>query len=100
MVLTRAPLEPIGMNAAGSSKRRSARLSSEGPGENEPPTKKSRSNGVQIQTVSTKEQDGDLNAMAKPRKRKGKCAGYRVLRRGTWRSCPARRTALLMERRR
>ncbi|KAK4908162.1 hypothetical protein LTR49_022888 [Elasticomyces elasticus] len=57
------------MNGAGVSKRRSARLSHEGiEGENEPPAKKSKANGV---PVSTKEQDGDaakVVAKRKPRK--------------------------------
>ncbi|KAK5115258.1 hypothetical protein LTR62_001458 [Meristemomyces frigidus] len=58
------------MNGAGTSKRRSARLSLEGPEENEPPMKKSRANGTQATTVSTKEQDGDANGPAKRRPRK------------------------------
>jgi len=70
MVLTRSPLEPIGMNGAGTQKRRSARLSHEGVEENEPPAKKSRVNGAQTTTVSTKERDGDSNAVAKRRPRK------------------------------
>ncbi|KAK4888234.1 hypothetical protein LTR27_012844 [Elasticomyces elasticus] len=69
IVLSRSPLGPIGMNGAGVSKRRSARLSHEGiEGENEPPAKKSKANGAQ---VSTKEQDGDaakVVAKRKPRK--------------------------------
>ena len=59
------------MNAAGAQKRRSARLSHEGNGENEPPSKKAKVNGAQTTTVSTKEQDGDNNAAAKT-KRKAK----------------------------
>lgn len=70
MVLTRSPLEPIGMNGAGSQKRRSARLSHEGVEENEPPAKKSRAHGAQTSTISTKEQDGDSNAVAKRKPRK------------------------------
>ena len=56
---------------AGASKRRSARLSAEGAEENEPPAKKSKVNGVQTSTVSTKEQDGDTGAASR-KKRKGK----------------------------
>ncbi|KAK5683535.1 hypothetical protein LTS10_005068 [Elasticomyces elasticus] len=68
IVLSRSPLGPIGMNGAGVSKRRSARLSHEGIEENEPPTKKSKANGAQ---VSTKEQDGDAaKVVAKRRPRK------------------------------
>lgn len=66
MVLTRSPLEPIGMNGGSGPKRRSARLSAEGAEENEPPTKK----GKTI-VVGTKEQDGD-SAAATKKKRKGK----------------------------
>ena len=74
MVLTRSPLEPIGMNgASGAPQRRSARLSAEGAEENEPPAKKDRVNGVSTTTVSTKEQDGDGVAPSK-KKRKGKIA--------------------------
>jgi kinetochore protein Mis13/DSN1 len=46
MVLTRSPLEIIGMNSAGAQKRRSARLSHEENGEEEPPSKKSRTTGA------------------------------------------------------
>jgi len=70
IVLTRSPLEPIGMNGAGVPKRRSARLSNEGAEEHEPPAKRSRVNGVETTTVSTKIQDGDANAVAKKRPRK------------------------------
>lgn len=70
MVLTRSPLEPIGMNGAGTQKRRSARLSHEGAGEDEPPAKRSKANGVQTTTVSTKERDGDANAIGKRKPRK------------------------------
>ncbi|KAK3070000.1 hypothetical protein LTR53_011193 [Teratosphaeriaceae sp. CCFEE 6253] len=70
MVLTRSPLEPLGMNGAGTSKRRSARLSTDGGGENEPPAKKARPNGAHSTTVSTKEQDGDANGASKRRPRK------------------------------
>lgn len=76
MVLARSPLEPIGMNGAGTQKRRSTRLSHEGAEGDEPPAKKPRMNGAQTTstTVSTKEQDGDASAMGK-RKRPGKsCA--------------------------
>jgi len=72
MVITRSPLEAIGMNGAGTQKRRSARLSHEGNGENEPPSKKTKVNGAQTTTVSTKEQDGDNNAATKRRSKKGK----------------------------
>ncbi|KAK4546932.1 hypothetical protein LTR36_001664 [Oleoguttula mirabilis] len=58
------------MNGAGSQKRRSARLSHEGTEENEPPAKRSRVNGAQATTVSTKERDGDSNAIAKARSQK------------------------------
>ncbi|KAK5739578.1 hypothetical protein LTR17_005267 [Elasticomyces elasticus] len=67
IVLSRSPLGPIGMNGAGTSKRRSARLSHEGIEENEPPAKKSKANGAQ---VSTKEQDGDAKVVAKRKPRK------------------------------
>jgi kinetochore protein Mis13/DSN1 len=69
MVLTRSPLRIISMNGAGTQKRRSARLSHEGVEDNQPPAKKSRVNGAESTTVSTKTQDGDSNAVAK---RKGK----------------------------
>ena len=72
MVLTRSPLEAIGMNGAGAPKRRSARLSNDAAEENEPPAKRSRANGAQSTTVvSTKEQDGEGGAASR-RKRKGK----------------------------
>ncbi|KAK5714168.1 hypothetical protein LTR15_011076 [Elasticomyces elasticus] len=58
------------MNGAGTSKRRSARLSHEGIEENEPPAKKSKANGAQATTVSTKEQDGDAKVVAKRKPRK------------------------------
>lgn len=72
MVLTRPPLESIGMNGAGTSKRRSARLSQEsGGGENEPPSKKAKTNGASAATsVSTKQQDGGAKPTSK-RKQKG-----------------------------
>lgn len=73
MILTRSPLEPIGMNGAGVNvpKRRSARLSGESVEENEPPAKKNRTEvQAQTSTMSTKEADGDLNAVGK-KKRKG-----------------------------
>ncbi|KAK5124790.1 hypothetical protein LTR85_001503 [Meristemomyces frigidus] len=70
MILTRSPLEPIGMNGAGTQKRRSARLSHEGAEENEPPAKRSRVNGAHTTTVSTKERDGDANAVGKRKPRK------------------------------
>ncbi|KAK1058130.1 hypothetical protein LTR33_013479 [Friedmanniomyces endolithicus] len=68
MVLTRPPLEPLGMNGLSTSRRRSARLSVEGAEENEPPAKKSRVNGAQA--TNTKEQDGDANGLPKRRARK------------------------------
>lgn len=73
MILTRSPLEPIGMNGAGVqySKRRSARLSAEGVEDHEPPAKKNRVAGAQTTSVSTKEQDGDAGGVVK-KKRKGK----------------------------
>ncbi|KAK4923977.1 hypothetical protein LTR49_008922 [Elasticomyces elasticus] len=58
------------MNGAGTSKRRSARLSHEGIEENEPPAKKSKANGAPATTVSTKEQDGDAKVVAKRKPRK------------------------------
>ncbi|KAI6856139.1 hypothetical protein KC338_g8568 [Hortaea werneckii] len=58
------------MNGAGTQKRRSARLSHEGAGENEPPAKRSRASGAQVKTVSTKEQDGDSNTVSKRKPRK------------------------------
>lgn len=58
------------MNGAGTSKRRSARLSHEGAEENEPPVKKTRTSGAQSATISTKEQDGDANSLAKRRPKK------------------------------
>lgn len=70
-VLTRSPLEPIGMNGAGVPKRRSARLSGESVEENEPPAKENKVDGAQTSTVTTKEADGDSGAVTK-KKRKGK----------------------------
>ncbi|KAK4971504.1 hypothetical protein LTR42_007232 [Elasticomyces elasticus] len=58
------------MNGAGTSKRRSARLSHEGIEENEPPAKKSKAYGAPATTVSTKEQDGDAKVVAKRKPRK------------------------------
>ncbi|KAK3715971.1 hypothetical protein LTR37_006701 [Vermiconidia calcicola] len=72
MVLTRSPLEPIGMNGAGGyAKRRSARLSAEGAEGNEAPMKKTRVQGAQSSTsaVSTKGQDED-SGVASRKKRK------------------------------
>lgn len=73
IVLTRSPLEVIGMNAGGGEKRRSARLSQEGNGENEPPAKKTKTNGAATSssTVNTKQQDGEGSKAASKRKRKG-----------------------------
>lgn len=71
MLLTRSPLEVIGMNGAQQQpKRRSARLSADGAeGENEPP----RRNGVQTTSISTKEGDGGEPVVgAAKKKRKGK----------------------------
>ena len=70
MVLTRSPLEPIGMNGAGLPKRRSARLSGESVEENEPPAKKNKVDGAQTSTVSTKEADGNAEAAAVSRKKR------------------------------
>ena len=69
MTLTRAPLHAIEMNGAGTTKRRSARLSLDDVGD-EPPAKKSKANGAQSTTVSTKESDGDANGLAKRRPKK------------------------------
>ena len=71
MVLTRSPLEAIGMNGAGLPKRRSARLSGESVEENEPPVKKNKVDGAQTSTVGTKEVDGEAAAVSR-KKRKGK----------------------------
>ncbi|CAK3885587.1 Kinetochore mis13 [Lecanosticta acicola] len=72
IVLTRSPLEPIGMNGGGVEKRRSARLSHEGIVENEPPAKKTKTNGAATSTttVNTKQQDGEGSKAATKRKRK------------------------------
>ena len=78
IVLMRSPLEPIGMNGAGV--RRSARLSAEGLEENEQPVKKSKPNGVQSTTVSTKGHDGDAGAAASKKKRKGKILNHSPVR--------------------
>lgn len=60
------------MNGGGIGKRRSARLSHEGDGEDEPPAKRTKANGATTATVSTKQQDGDNNkAAAKRKARKG-----------------------------
>lgn len=71
MTLTRSPLQSIGMNGAGVAKRRSARLSAEGlESDGEPPAKRTRITGAQhTTTVTTKEQDGVSNAVAKKRGR-------------------------------
>ncbi|KAK5170452.1 uncharacterized protein LTR77_005040 [Saxophila tyrrhenica] len=71
MIVTRSPLEPIGMNGAGvqQSKRRSARLSEEGREDNEPLVKKSKVGGAQTTSVSTKETDGGA-AVGTRKKRK------------------------------
>lgn len=58
VVLTRQPLENIGMNGAGN-KRRSARLSHEGEEDSEPAAKRNRTNGATTSVVSTKQQDGE-----------------------------------------
>ena len=70
MVLTRSPLQSIGMNGAGTQKRRSARLSHDGTEGDEPPTKKTRVNGAQTPTISTTEQDGATNVAGKTKTRK------------------------------
>jgi kinetochore protein Mis13/DSN1 len=69
MLLTRSPLEVIGMNGAQQQMtRRSARLSTEGTeSENEPP----RRNGVHTTSVGTKQGDGGGEIVTK-KKRKGK----------------------------
>ncbi|SMR44292.1 unnamed protein product [Zymoseptoria tritici ST99CH_1A5] len=56
------------MNGGGAPKRRSARLSQEGNGENEPPAKKSKANGGTTSTVGTKQQDGESRAVASRKK--------------------------------
>lgn len=71
MVLTRSPLEVIGMNGGGAQKRRSARLSGDGDGENEPMAKKTKVNGATTVTVSTKQADGDNNKTGGKKRRKG-----------------------------
>ncbi|KAK4506921.1 hypothetical protein PRZ48_000654 [Zasmidium cellare] len=69
MVLTtRSPLEVIGMNGAGTQKRRSARLSQEGNGESEPPSKKAKINETTT-TINTKQQDGEGKAASKKKSR-------------------------------
>ncbi|GIZ40978.1 hypothetical protein CKM354_000429700 [Cercospora kikuchii] len=69
IVLTRAPLEVIGMNGGATQKRRSARLSGEGNGENEPPAKKAKVNGGTTTTINTKQQDGEPKKAASRKKR-------------------------------
>ncbi|PPJ53889.1 hypothetical protein CBER1_04608 [Cercospora berteroae] len=69
IVLTRAPLEVIGMNGGATQKRRSARLSGEGNGENEPPAKKAKVNGGTTTTINTKQQDGEPKKAASKKKR-------------------------------
>lgn len=69
MVLSRSPLEPIGMNGAGLPKRRSARLSGESVEENEPPAKKGMVNGAQTSTVTTKEVDGEATAISRGKRK-------------------------------
>ena len=71
MVLTRSPLEVIGMNGGGAQKRRSARLSHEGEAENEPPAKRSKANGVSTTTINTKQQDGNTAKAPAKKGRKG-----------------------------
>lgn len=75
IALTRSPLESLGMNGGGAPKRRSARLSQEGNGENEPPAKKSKANGGTTSTVGTKQQDGESRAVAS-RKKAGELATW------------------------
>lgn len=75
MVLTRSPLEVIGMNGGGTQKRRSARLPHEGEAGNEPPAKRSKANGVSTTTINTKQQDGDTAKAPSKKGRKGKIAG-------------------------
>lgn len=67
IVLTRQPLEHVGMNGVGQ-KRRSARLSHEGEGNNEPAAKKSKTNGGTTSAVSTKQQDGETKATGRRKK--------------------------------
>lgn len=71
IVLTRLPLEIIGMNGGATGKRRSARLSGEGNGsENEPPAKKAKVNGSSTTTtINTKQQDGEPKKAAGKKKR-------------------------------
>lgn len=69
IVLTRPPLNHIGMNGSVAQKRRSARLSHEGSGDNnEPPAKKSKANGATMSAVSTKQQDGDTKMTSRRKK--------------------------------
>lgn len=80
MVLTRSPLEPIGMNGAGvvAPKRRSARLSAEGADENAddgfaPTVRKGKGTATTTTTtttVGTKERDGGLEGAGAGAKRK------------------------------
>ncbi|KAI5369862.1 Putative kinetochore-associated protein Dsn1/Mis13 [Septoria linicola] len=69
IVLTRIPLEVIGMNGGASQKRRSARLSGEGNGDNEPPTKKAKVNGGSTTTITTKQQDDGSKKLASRKKK-------------------------------
>lgn len=83
MVLTtRPPLEIIGMNGAGTQKRRSARLSQEGNGESEPPAKKAKANETTTTTVNTKQQDGEGKATSKRKNRGMLCICATAVRHG------------------
>lgn len=55
------------MNGSVAQKRRSARLSHEGSGD-EPPAKKSKANGATMSAVSTKQQDGETKATGRKKK--------------------------------
>ena len=79
MVLTRSPLESIGMNGAGQGgagapKRRSARLSNEGVDENESSFAYGQPAATRSKTtvVGTKEGDGEGSGVAAKRKKRGK----------------------------
>jgi kinetochore protein Mis13/DSN1 len=72
MVLTRSPLETIVMNSAGAQKRRSARLSHEENGENEPPSKRSRTNGASAAIAAGTKQSDVISKTKGSKKQKGK----------------------------
>lgn len=81
VVTARSPLEVIGMNGAGTQKRRSARLSQEGNGESEPPAKKAKINETTT-TINTKQQDGESKPANKKQSR-----GMRPHARDSWMIC-------------